>query len=63
MHNGQITEEGTFGEYPLERKIRFDTSFDVLMLFSTAVNDNTALFQRAISSFIWYTEELTAAIQ
>ena len=70
VYNGQIIEESTFGEDRLEqheglkvrRKIRFDTNFDVSMPYSTAVNDNTALFQRAISSFIRYTKELVAAI-
>ena len=71
VYNGQITEGSTFVEHPLEqhedlkvqRKISFDTNFDVSMLYSTTINDKTALFQRAISSFIRYTEELTAAIQ
>ena len=52
VYNGQITEESTFGEDLLEqhedlkvrRKINFNTNFDVSMLYSTAVNHNTALF-------------------
>ena len=52
MYNGQITGESTFGEDPSEqhedlkvrRKIKFDTNFDVSMLYSTAVIQQT--FQR-----------------
>ena len=71
VYNSQITEESTFGEDPLEqhedlkvrRKIRFDTNFGVSIFYSTAVNDNTAPFQRTISTFIRYTEELVTPIQ